>query len=389
VKTNPPSWRFAFLLPNLQLQGPIEIGPVAFVPRSDHRLQELMRENAAMKLMVESTRTIDGRQVNPVAVLYDANSALGDHPGPGIFDARNCVALACVIHGWVTSVGCENTFFIRDTDYFDFFRRWPTSDGQNIAYSGQALQTYAALPKSLTVQPHPYIGTVHPLYNGVGLDNKLFGALTRVWRAVHIAKRARSVHRRVLRSLSIAYEACRVPEGMGHTLHDHGSHCALWVSALEALAHPGGKQGQVHLSNVFDLLGRRPLFGYRLSRRVSTIIRRPNKQPPIRRALNLVQRLYYSLYRARNAFIHGNPLRESNFLSKRLKKGVRLIDVAPLLYLVALEATLGISRSRKTYPKGKKAFEAAFMDEIFEARRLEDALEQACGFKDFANPNGF
>ena len=63
-------------------------------------------------------------------------------------------------------------------------------------------------------------------------------------------------------------------------------------------------------------------------------------------SLNLVQRLYKRLCDSRNAFLHGNTLTTKIFIPSGLREGVRLLDVAPLIYLTALEAEIGARQLR-------------------------------------------
>jgi hypothetical protein len=170
-------------------------------------------------------------------------------------------------------------------------------------------------------------------------DERIFGALRTVWRRVHILQKVQPANYRQLRSLSVAYEACRVPQAMDNPLYDHGKHCSFWVAAIEALAHRARKGSG--LKQVLDLLERREIRDRRVRRRRFTLVnKRATKKIKRFRLLNLVQRLYKHLYDSRNAFLHGNKLRIKLFVPPGLKEGVRLLDVAPLLYLTALEAEL-------------------------------------------------
>lgn len=98
------------------------------------------------------------------------------------------------------------------------------------------------------------------------------------------------------------------------------------------------------------------------------------------RLLNLVQRLYKRLHDSRNAFLHGNKLRTKLFVPPGLKDGVRLLDVAPLLYLAALEAELIPQQPIVANPRKKLSpakLRTVIKSCLSHDNTLEDALRRA------------
>ena len=92
-------------------------------------------------------------------------------------------------------------------------------------------------------------------------------------------------------------------------------------------------------------------------------------KPDKTRPLNYVQKLYFRLHRARNAFLHGNPVkRDLVFIGKTNSDSV-FIQVAPLVYQSALEARLVPQQKRRRRRKLEEVIRAAFR-----LRKLESAL---------------
>ena len=115
-------------------------------------------------------------------------------------------------------------------------------------------------------------------------------------------------------------------------MHDFGSSLALWVSALEILAHP--KNEGVKKTTVFELLNRVKWKDPLLSHRRFRI--KINK----RISVTLAERLCNGLYDARNAFLHGNAIYTEHWRYKGKKFKTALGNVAPVIYRTALMSFL-------------------------------------------------
>lgn len=190
--------------------------------------------------------------------------------------------------------------------------------------------------------------------------------LVRSWRKIHVTHRSLARDRRLFRSLTVAYEACRVPQSMDNPLYDHGKHCSLWASAFETLAHSGTWVGP---KQVVELIGKRQLNHPILSRNVRMRMGREKTLC----SYNAAQRIYLRLYKARNAFLHGNRLSISTVVPHCLGEGIRLLDVTPLVFHTALEAFFGT-----TAPKGSAGDRGAdFIASILRYNALEDGYLRA------------
>ena len=158
----------------------------------------------------------------------------------------------------------------------------------------------------LSTNIQEFRGTTHPYlsvssFSQPTFDDDLLSSMMEAWRRVHVRGRPSRGDRRLFRALSVAYEACRVPQAMDNPLYDHGKHCSLWVSAFETLAHPGTWVG---FQQVVDLVGKRNLADTHLKRKVRMKVSMKGGKPKYQ-ALNVAQRLYVRLYGARNKFLHG------------------------------------------------------------------------------------
>src|SRR5207249_1968746 len=141
-----------------------------------------------------------------------------------------------------------------------------------------------------------------------------------LWNRRFIQNRHEWRTRVLFRSLEIACQASRVP-AVGTrtpTIHDLGVGIALWISAFEILTHP--KKGSVFSPTkagaskwtVLDLLEKAPWLHPQLRAKPFRVIKNSK-----RKGINLVQNLYRELYRARNDFLHGNPVTADNLFPKK------------------------------------------------------------------------
>lgn len=135
--------------------------------------------------------------------------------------------------------------------------------------------------------------------------------------------------------MAIAYHACSLPKKNGLWFYDFGVSIGLWISAFESLVHPG-RGGKSELKTVLDLLSKVQFFDAVTKRR-----RTIKSGREIGRKCNAAEYLYWQLYQARNAFLHGNPVTARNALYKNGSGHIKLTQIAPLLYQIALLCHLG------------------------------------------------
>jgi hypothetical protein len=107
---------------------------------------------------------------------------------------------------------------------------------------------------------------------------------------------------------------------------DIGSRFGLWVSAFEILFNFKSKQ-YVGVWDVIDALDKLEYFYKKI---------KSKKYSYIKKKINLVQRLYSQLYDARNAYIHGNTIKNSHMFIFGKKSNKPILQVIPFLYKLAL-----------------------------------------------------
>ena len=360
----PQDWDLAYLLPHTHFDGPIEHGPLALVPPGDLRLVELASRSKAVASLTSRFTDQFGEKVEPSAILIRSNSPK-DIDFYAVVCFRNAVAIASIIDAASFQYSGGRAGYPQWSDYFDLYAFTATKDDELGARS--LASTEINHPENFSGQRAPHLASGHRL--SFGLDRAILAGCLREWDRRFIKRRQERRTKVLFRSLEIACRASRVP-AVGTrtpTIHDMGVGIALWVSAFEILSHrrPGG----ANLGTVLDLLG---AAKWQDSKLKSTRFRVTYPRGTTRN-INWVQRFYHELYRARNDFLHGNPVAAGRLFPTNRSGGPTLLHIAPLIYRAALESALP-DRPKKS-AKGDLASQmVGYLDELRVHSRYEKAI---------------
>jgi hypothetical protein len=261
--------------------------------------------------------------------------------GPALIALRNAVAIAHIVQAWPRVLAARQGFMPVWSDYFSVYPVRPAKDKGwlvTVSPSVSGLDEFEDFRgQSSPLLPHP--STIH-----FRRDDRLLEGLLRLWRRRFEQGRFDERRTRILfRSLEVAFQAASVPSANYSTIYDFGTGIALWVSAFEVLSHPW--RGRANLGTVLDLLAQYTWKEPRIRRRRFRI--RYGGQS---RASSRPQKYYHELYRARNSFLHGEPVSARSLRSSSHPARPHLLVVAPMLYRAALYASLANSGARLREP---------------------------------------
>lgn len=352
-------WKLITVLPNLPLDRAWEFDPFAFVPSTDSRLASIRQNTGAGRALLDNFKDAFGRKREPAALIVssDANAPI---PWSNIVDLRNAFAISCICNAWQKTIGSKNAWSLLYSDYFDFCPFVAHRDGIGLIQLGFALNSYDKAD-DFVGQPHADLPGAAWNFHASPDDGLLKVLIERWNRRIRLRRRSWSSDA-LFRSLAVAYRAARLPKGSDNQLFDLGIQLSLWVSAHECLVHPG-KKGKANLKQVLSLLAKRHWL-------YSTLRRKYRFRGRTRHTsgLNYVQRLYFRMHRARNAFLHGNPVKSDQIFIGKTHSDSLFVKVAPLIYQAALESML-IKQRRPKFRNRRKA--VVF---IFQHAHLERAL---------------
>lgn len=333
------TWTCVAVLPNVDMSDSVEGGRIAMSSPQDARVQASVVQFPSLGDFLSRFYDTHGNRITPSLILWDALSE-ADLPR---FDAmcsfRDVVATSHVL---VARARAISGSFPSSTQWMDSFSIFPwmlARDHEHIVCQTPAVRGMHDI-KSFRGQSSPEL--VCCRLNGSDLDRALFDALLQRWNEVYMVGSSAHSDVALFRSLNMAFRAGSIPAGADAIDYDYGRSVALWVSAFEILAHPGGG-GRADLLKVYDLLEKASYVSARVSDAVRAAYDNRTKPAPKR---NLACWLYGEAYQARNDFLHGNPLPSDRLVIKA--SGRALASYLPLLYRVALSAALDI---KWTVPK--------------------------------------
>jgi len=356
------NWEFVFLLHNLELKEAFESEFMAIVPNNDARISKIVAAVPAVASLNQNFTDQHGKQRRPCALIIRKDASRWVRSLEAIVSFRNIFAVSCLLYAWQHTIRSLNVFFPLWSDFFDFYPISLTRDPSFLHVLSPAVD--AAYP------PKDFRGQVSPnLCNPTQLrfqpDDKILSSLLGVWEKGFAGTDSLDWPTCVLfRSLEMAYQAASVPPNSRPTIYDFGSRIALWVSAFEVLVHPGGKKGRAGLEKVTNRLRQASWRNLRLKHTEHQI-----KVGGKLEDVNLVQKLYGELNEARNDFLHGNPVARSRLFCFNNEHRRSLIEIAPVIYKVALSCSFGQFGDTKG-----RSDEQPNYKELFDRRALEDAL---------------
>lgn len=313
---------------------------VSIAPQDDPRVVSLCRNHKHLETYLGNFSDAFGQHLRPAVLLVRKGAP------PSVFDMealagfRDAVALSVIPQSRARAIVRPNIGGITFSNAF-----WLYPWTLNRAYEDLIAATPALLGvhevRQCRGQSSPELFPVKLAASGI--DKPLLAALLKRWTRRYTGGRTPRADRTLFRSLNMANQASLIPAGSEATFYDLGRAVALWVSAFEILVHPGGK-GRSDLPAVYRLLEAVPWVD-------KTLARRRYKTHETKRGVTVRRTLacwlYGRIYRARNDFLHGNPVTR-----KRLMLGTdkNLFQYTALVYRLALAAHLQLSWRKPAPP---------------------------------------
>jgi hypothetical protein len=344
---SPLEWEFAFVLPNFALQpsddplgrgqrpNGIDLGTdtLAIVSGHDARVTALCERQPGVRRIITAFHDEMAKPYRPSVLITRIGAPRrATHDLQSIISFRNAVALCIVLRGRAAAARGYSGSTPSWSDTFDLHPIRLADNGSIIA---QTL-AYHEIGLSYTTKLHYTPSAYVPVTSARSLhwDPYLYRSLGAEWRQRYLDPGADDDFSHALfRSLEVAYAASAVFSKNEGSLHDFGIQLGLWVSAMEILAWPKNKNGDV--GAVVDLLqSARVPYDLESSRFTATV------QKKKRTDLNIYQHAYAAMNSARNAFLHGNPVTTATLVTNTGTRTVALPRLAALVYRAALTAYL-------------------------------------------------
>jgi len=340
-------WKFDYLLPNLVL-GEVELTDaspqpgewpsginlgsefIALVPHGDARLLPIRSESAQVAKLLDSFRTLAGHKHLPAVILVRRDAPEAVHRDMECLIAfRNAVAFTFLLRA--RAADARGTGKAEPT-WSDTFELHPTivgPKGHLVTQSEALLAVFSPDAK--------YIGTHSPHLSPCGRrlypDVYVYRALSAMWQRRYIEGDKTLFTTAIFRALEVAFLASSLTTKNQGSVSEYGTQLSLWVSALEILAWPQGQHAD--LPAVLALLGKFEWASEALSEK-SQLLQYKGASLQV----NTIQYAYLLMYRARNEFLHGNPVSADTLIPSGLSGTLSLPRVASTVFRTALVAYL-------------------------------------------------
>ena len=239
-----------FALPNIDVEEPIEIAGMALVSLRDERIHEIADEHKTFAAYIDKFELEFGDRILPSIIIWRDDSETLYRSIEAINGFRDAVCLSVVPYGWAQTLRFDRPSDILYGSWFSVYP-WMTDKNYEYVVMQSVAQLGLHLVEELKPQSTPGV-TPRPLRPNM-IDRTLLDALLKRWSIRYQTEQASWSDTALYRSLNMANVASLLPSNAQVTDYDIGRSVALWVSAFEILAHPGGEQ-QSGFLQVYDIL---------------------------------------------------------------------------------------------------------------------------------------
>jgi hypothetical protein len=334
-----------FALPHIDVQEPIEVTGLAIVSHRDDRLQFLIQKHRRFAMYMRRFKTEFGEPVYPSVIIRHSASPEQYRSVEALSGFRDAVAMAVTPYSWALALRYDNRQNIRYANWFSFYPWMIDANYENLIMHTMA---EIGVHEVKALRGQTMAGLTHRKLTTGMVDTPLLMAILSSWECRFKTEAPSRENVALFRSLNMALSASMLPGNVETTIYDIGKSIALWVSAFEILAHPGESRGGFH--QVYQLLERAE---WKLSD-----CKQPSYKPfgykagqPLR---ILPVWLYGELNRARNDFLHGNPISNSRLIVPPGKQALHLY-AAPL-FRMALAAYLELKINTRHADRDEAGF---------------------------------
>ena len=321
-------WTPVLALPNIDMRGTLECDFSAIVSPTDPRVEKLRDAHPMLTTFLSKFSGQFGEEVWPALLLRRTRAPQSYHTAEAVSAFRDIFSMSVVPYARTRRLRFDRPDELVFTNAFQFYPWMLDGRFEDMILINPA-QMHAHLLEEFHGQSFPEQSQVSIMLNDI--DEPLAEKLLERWVDRFSERSATWENRALFRSLNMANEAGRIPALTASTFYDAGRTLALWVSALEILAHPGGR-GKSNFWAVSELLESVKWHDQELAARTYTI----GGQTP--RQTQLATWVCRKVYDLRNDFLHGNDVAAGALLLNSKP----VIDFAACLYRLALTGFLDL-----------------------------------------------
>jgi hypothetical protein len=321
-------WVPVLVLPNIDMRDAIGCEHAAIVSVTDERVEKLRAQHPKLTTFLSKFSTQFGQQVLPAVLLLAQNAPKSYFTAEAVTAFRDVLSMAVVPYARASRLYYDRSSELAFTNAFQFYPWMIDAKYDELLLTNPA-QMHVHLLEEFSGQTFPEQPQVS--ISDVHVDRPLVGELLARWLARYNGSNAEWHDKALFRSLSMANQAAAIPALTAATFYDVGRSLALWVSAYEILAHPGGS-GLSNFGTVADLLDKVTWLYADLAKPEHVI----NSKTGEKRSLAVW--ICRRLYELRNDYLHGNEVDAG----KLELNGKVVIDFAACIFRMVLTGFLDL-----------------------------------------------
>lgn len=327
-------WLPTMLLPNVDLQHPIECRYLALVPAGDTRIIELRRAHPRLSNFLSKFKDAFGIEAHPSVMIMRRDAPTSVRSVEALASFRDSISMSVILRSRSLELLYQSGHRIQFANAFSIYPWMLDKNYEHLIANTPAMLAVHDVAE-FSGQTSPEIPCMR--LSKSDIDDTLLSVLCRRWEARYTKRTFSWKDRALFRSLNMANQASQLPAGSDTTLYDVGRLLALWVAAFEILVHP--RDGKANLMTVYDVLESVEWTHLPLRHRRYKACR---TQKTEKKRRNLACWLYGEIYKARNDFLHGNEVSSTRLRVKR--NGRSLFGYAAPLYRMVLTERLPVKR---------------------------------------------
>ncbi|MBK9374885.1 MAG: hypothetical protein IPN03_14455 [Holophagales bacterium] len=296
----------------------------------DARYQALRANEPGLGAFLDRFGTMFGERVTPTLI---ARFEAGSRPtAEEVISFRNAIALPVLLKAWADLSRSRQNAGALFAEYFEIHPAMTSSDGQSVVVNAEA---YRDLRFGLGGFHGQAPAAIDPRHVKATFDPLLRTALVALLDAESLSEEPERFRQRVLTSMKFAMRAMRAPSDSLSDTSDWAAMVSMWVSAFEALSHPGG-DAKVDFPEVSSRIKKTPWISQELTDlKHQAINRKPGE------LTTLPVQTYGRIYKLRNDCLHGVRHFQSGGLEEDQDAAWGQLQIqAPVLYRSVLLSSL-------------------------------------------------
>jgi hypothetical protein len=356
-------WTPVLAMPNLDMRGTIECPHAAIVSPTDSRAEKLRHDHPKLTTFLSKFSSQFGEQRWPSLLLLHADAPKSYYTAEAVTAFRDILSLSVVPYARTTRLRFDRPSGLIFTNTFQFYPWMLDKQFEDVLLINPA-QMHVHLLEEFSGQTFPEQSQASIMESDI--DVPLAKELLNRWIVRFSGNVVEWKDKALFRSLNMANEAGRLHALTATVFYDVGRSLALWVSAYEILAHPGGT-GQSNFGTVSAVIESVKWLHSTLSVAMHVI---PAKKPQQKVLATWVCKKIYDL---RNDFLHGNDVEGPALMLN----GKVVIDFAACLYRLALTGFLDLHFNLPMPPSEDTEAIGAFIAERKRFNKFQRAYEDA------------